>query len=244
MKHKVTICAFSFFLLHFFFQNVADAAQQTRLIKKNANKNLNLSEEILENKDLNTSSSHDWKPKTTHANKVIHLYKEQIGSSSTLTNDFLQSYEQFFSKNARPKISLAVKKIDQEKLEVAASKIELQLLELYEEFSEALPELSLPDSILFIGDQTTDGHGIKVKNSWYLFIDVNTVVAQHRQNSDMKWFLAHELVHAIHYSLMPEFFKGNHSSAEDYILKFMMAEGIATWVSAKICDIPENVSTT
>ena len=173
-------------------------------------------------------------------NKVAHLYKDQLSDADGFVTEFIQAYEEFFSKDARARISKTLQGIDKAELEKAALLVENQLQSLYKEFSQALPELDLPDSVLFIGDAVTDGHGIKVNDRWYLFIDLNTVVNQQRHMGNMKWFLAHELAHAIHYSVASEFFRSEYASAEDHILKYMMAEGIATWVSMKICDIPEN----
>ena len=174
------------------------------------------------------------------ANKVIHLYKNQLADSSGLTTEFLKAYEQHFSTDAQQKIPAIITEIDTAELEQAAFLIARQLQSLYKDFSQALPQLTLPDSILFIGDAATDGHGIRVNDNWYLFIDLNTVVTQQRHKGNMKWFLAHELAHAVHYSINDEFYRAKYTSAEDQVLKYMMAEGIATWVSMKICAIPEN----
>ena len=184
-------------------------------------------------KDMNRKTELNSKNNGIYANKIIHLYKEQLGDPTPFYNEFLQAYEKFFSKDARQKISVAVREIDQEELKEAVFRVDEALQELYQEFTLALPDVILPKTVLFVGDMVSDGHGIQVKQDWYLFINLNIVVVQKRHKSDMKWYLAHEFIHAIHYSLSPEFFKGGH-------LKFMMAEGIATYVSMKICAISEN----
>lgn len=224
-------------------EGVTFATQPPSVLQKAINSEVEVIERI--EKGSSANSHHKAKTVTSKAklnsnhkgmftNMIIHLYKQQFVDLPTpFYKEFLQAYEKFFSKEAGKKIPVAARNIDRLELQDAALKVSATLQELYQEFSSILTDLRLPESILFVGDMVTDGHGISVNQNWYLFIDLNTVVTQKRHKSDMKWFLAHELVHAIHYSLNPEFFKGG-------LLKFMMAEGIATFVSMKICAIPEN----
>jgi len=183
-------------------------------------------------KDMTGKTEHNSNHKDIFAKKIIHLYKQQLGEPTKFYKEFLQAYEKFFSKDASQKVPLAVREIDLVELKNAAFRVEEAMQEVYQEFTLALPDVQLPECVLFVGDMVSDGHGIQVGQNWYLFINLNIVVAQKRHKNDMKWYLAHELAHAVHYSLSPELFKGGH-------LKFMMAEDIATYVSMKICAIPE-----
>lgn len=93
--------------------------------------------------------------------------------------------------------------------------------------------------IIFIGDGKIDGHGIIVSNSSYVFIDLKAIVSN--VNYDLDAFVSHEIIHAVHYDLNKEFYPKNYNSIADEYLKFLIAEGAATYFSMRLFEVPENI---
>lgn len=94
--------------------------------------------------------------------------------------------------------------------------------------------------IIFIGDGQIDGHSIIVSNSSYVFVDLKAIVCN--INYDLDAFISHEIIHAVHYDLNKEFYPQNYNSIADKYLKFLIEEGVATYLSMHLFEMPENLS--
>lgn len=87
--------------------------------------------------------------------------------------------------------------------------------------------------IIFFGDCCYDGHGILIDHKPYVFFDLNAIIPR-RNIYNFKMFVTHEILHAIHYFLNPEFYPKNHHTSVEQYLKLLFSEGIATYLSYQI----------
>jgi hypothetical protein len=97
------------------------------------------------------------------------------------------------------------------------------------------------DGIVFlIGDMTIDSHGILVDGKSYLMVDLSS----YRNGKDFYKpfsFIIHEYVHAIHYKLNKEMYFTHFKSRKENILKRLIVEGIATYVTKHYSSDKESV---
>lgn len=84
--------------------------------------------------------------------------------------------------------------------------------------------------ITFFGDCSYDDHGILMDERPYVFFDLNAIIPR-IDFLNFKTFMIHEILHAIHYSLNPDFYRGNYQTVEEKYLKLLFAEGISTHLS-------------
>lgn len=98
-------------------------------------------------------------------------------------------------------------------------------------FEKLLPREDVePRLYLFIGRGMWDGHGLVGGKEPSMFFDM-TLVNEHlsRDNFSLEVHFVHELVHALHYHLSPEFFPA-FDKAHRRITDQFVAEGLATCV--------------
>jgi len=84
--------------------------------------------------------------------------------------------------------------------------------------------------VTFFGDCSYDGHGMLIKGKPYVFFDLNAIIPR-IDFYNFNVFATHEILHAIHYYLNPEFYQLNHRTIEEKYLKLLLSEGIATHLS-------------
>lgn len=87
--------------------------------------------------------------------------------------------------------------------------------------------------ITFFGDCSYDGHGILIDGKPYVFFDLNAIIPR-LGFYNFRTFITHELLHAIHYYLNPNFYRANYQTVEERYFKLLFAEGIATHLSSVI----------
>jgi len=89
------------------------------------------------------------------------------------------------------------------------------------------------DIILFVGNRTSNGHAFYDNGKFVVWIPVETYSTQ----SQVDIFVTHEIIHALHYWNVPEFYF--HSKAEQYSFpRQIITEGIATYLTSYVlgCD--------
>src|SRR5690625_6578047 len=69
-----------------------------------------------------------------------------------------------------------------------------------------------------------------IKGKPYVFFDLNAIIPR-IDFYNFNVFATHEILHAIHYYLNPEFYQLNHRTIEEKYLKLLLSEGIATHLS-------------
>lgn len=91
--------------------------------------------------------------------------------------------------------------------------------------------------ILFVGNNTSNGHAFKYKDKYVVWIPIETYTSIKL----IEVFVPHEIAHAIHYRLNPELYfitkKEQHN-----LFRQLITEGIASFVSMKINNINEKTT--
>ena len=192
--------------------------------------------------------------------RCIELYKEQMelekGNNADINlklPGFLDAYYDLFTKfnllELSPKRleeifreeSLKIQKEHGEEVLAFALYLEKLIEKSAVKIQKKLKVKKLPDTILFIGDGTIDGHGLLIKDSAYGFFELTTLKEGLKQyHTDA--FITHELLHPLHYQESPEFFSMNWKTTEEYYFKRMFSEGLATFFSGEICKLPPQVA--
>lgn len=86
-----------------------------------------------------------------------------------------------------------------------------------------IPEFDL---ILFVGVGTTNGHAFKDKGKFKVWIPIET----YKTERQMYIFIAHEVAHAVHFTLSPTFYFKNERERLS-ISRQLITEGIATYLT-------------
>jgi len=93
------------------------------------------------------------------------------------------------------------------------------------------------DLVLFVGNNTSNGHAMIMNNKVITWIPVETYTSEKR----VKSFVPHELLHSIHYNIKWEFYFKD-SLSKNNILRQLITEGLATYYTSKMMDISVNDS--
>lgn len=83
--------------------------------------------------------------------------------------------------------------------------------------------------ILFIGDGSIDGHGIKIQNEVFVIFDLTSII-HIEPLYHMDLFILHELIHPLHYRF-DQFYYNNYENIEEMYFKRLYTEGLATYLS-------------
>jgi len=180
-------------------------------------------------------------------NNILNLAVEQMKSNNInemfLKEPFFEKYSKVFCEN-----KLFNKDIINEIQKSFNINDVIHLSEtLINKFKNKVKILSRIDGkiniglIIFIGDGKIDGNSIILNNLTYVFIDLNSIISRFDQNYDLDAFLAHELIHAVHYEINKEFYPENYNLIEDKYLKRLIGEGVATHISIFLFSIPEKL---
>ncbi len=189
--------------------------------------------------------------------QFIELFKQQLNTTNNkelqeVYSNFMDAYYQLFSRFNNIKMSKdRLLEIIDENTNVVKSNDIIKILEFCSWLKNKIVEIEIklnqqyniekiPPVVLFIGDGTIDGNGVSTKFKTYGFFEVLTLKdAINNYNIDV--FLAHELIHPIHYQLNSSFFAGNWTTLEEYYFKRLYSEGIATYFSkvVTLTDIEE-----
>lgn len=97
--------------------------------------------------------------------------------------------------------------------------------------------LFFPDVFAFRGNGDLDGHALIVHNKPIAFIDLEVMESRYKMALfEPLTHLAHELIHAVHYHLSPEFSMQEVVKKENswQLLKRTIAEGIATCLTRRL----------
>ncbi|MBI4119508.1 MAG: hypothetical protein HY456_01515 [Parcubacteria group bacterium] len=88
--------------------------------------------------------------------------------------------------------------------------------------------------VLFVGQNCTNGHALRYKKEFMVWLPIEAYKTA--KESDV--FITHEIVHAIHYSAVPEFYFKTIS--EKYSMaRQLITEGLATYLSMQMAKIDE-----
>jgi len=106
---------------------------------------------------------------------------------------------------------------------------------LIKEGNPLFTDYKIDGIVLLLGDSTVDSQGIMVNDKTYLVIDLLAYsVAIDKYNPIS--FLVHDITHSIHYKLMSDMYFKNYSSQTERVLKRMVVEGLATYITKQLTD--------
>ncbi|MCK5124733.1 MAG: hypothetical protein KAR42_00610 [candidate division Zixibacteria bacterium] len=138
-------------------------------------------------------------------------------------------YNRFWSSTDHP-----YKEISPEELQTNKKQILNELPFIEQKFSQAGFDLSDLELILFIGKGTSNGHAMRLDNRFVVWLTVETYTSEMLA----KIFVAHEIIHALHYTASPEFYFNTKDEQEDFGRQ-LITEGIATFLTQKLLDVTE-----
>jgi len=175
--------------------------------------------------------------------KFINFAEEQIKKEKAILkensffNDFvsefiaLTEYSRDFEKGVKDSFEV----IDKEETFRNMDKLIIAFQEIESLIFHFFGKIEIPEVILFLGPYAWDGHGIIIKEKSYMFLNMR-MMNFHLSipTFAIKTHLLHELLHAIHYDIIPEFYPGNYKTPEEIYFKKMYAEGMASYLSGKI----------
>ncbi len=95
-------------------------------------------------------------------------------------------------------------------------------------------ENRFPGIAFFVGLNNYDGHGFLVNGKPYVFLNMTRMnQMMHLKRFSIKTHLVHEAFHALHYFYSPEFYPKKYTFNRKEVLKTLIAEGVATYLSKK-----------
>lgn len=183
--------------------------------------------------------------------KYIELYKEQL-KNKTIENPIYKDklFEEYFALNCflnnfersndrlKNLICQDIELLTNEnilRIQKSIQIIKRTVKELKESNNSLFVEDSINGIVLFFGDSTVDAHGIMVDNRVYLLIDL-LAYSKALESYNPISFLVHEICHPIHYKLNPDMYFGNFTKESDQVIKRMIFEGLATYLSRLLTD--------
>lgn len=88
--------------------------------------------------------------------------------------------------------------------------------------------------ILMVGQGTTNGHALKHKNEFIVFLPVEG----YETTEQVDIFVTHEILHALHYSTQPDFYFKTQEE-KDSVFRQLITEGLATYLTKEILDVSD-----
>lgn len=191
-------------------------------------------------KDIGTKT-----PLHIHNIAALQLSKHDIYTVVKLYPAFFSEFESTFihfwnkDKKAIDYFSSQLDRWDQDTINECIAKLEQTIQSIQRILSHRIQLNTWPDIIFFLGEEYWDSHGILLENKSAVFFDLSAIIPRmHLPKFSFYQFVCHELIHGLHYQLNPSFYSGNYTTVEDHYMKRMIAEGLATYLSATLLDQP------
>ncbi len=108
------------------------------------------------------------------------------------------------------------------------------LLQIESRFCNIGLDLTQMQIVLFVGGNTSNGHAFMRANQPIVWLPVETYATDHRALI----FIAHEIIHGLHYAAAPEFMFSDVESKND-IGRQLITEGLATYLTTTILNVAE-----
>lgn len=166
--------------------------------------------------------------------KLINLAEKQMECSDykSMSSPFFKEYFRSFNSNANfeEDTRQLMREHTLKDVSKTVSFLNSKAKEVLDLINNSLNTDIVPAVITFFGDCSYDGHGILIDGKPYVFFDLNAVIPR-IDFYNFTAFITHEMLHPIHYSLNPNFYRRNYRTVEEKYLKLLLAEGIATHLS-------------
>lgn len=166
--------------------------------------------------------------------ELINLAEKQIENTddNSINSPFFREYFRSFNSNTNFKedTSQLMRKYTLQDVTETVSLLKLMSEDVQNRINNNLNRDVDLDIITFFGDCSFDGHGMLIDEKPYLFFDLNAIIPR-IDFYNFQVFITHKMLHSIHYSLNPDFYRGNYRKVEENFLKLLLSEGIATHLS-------------
>ncbi len=176
-----------------------------------------------------------YKEQLTEDYKENEGYRTFIDSYYSLSKAFNSIYDD--KEHLFIAINNNIQSVNTEALYSFSSWLKDKINVVSEKLMKELKLNNIPDIVLFIGDGTIDGHGLLVNDETYGFFELTTLMMT-VEIYNIEVFLAHELVHPIHYNINNSFAPNEWLGLEEHYFKRMLNEGISTYFSSRLMGIP------
>ncbi|MUV38813.1 hypothetical protein JNUCC1_02684 [Lentibacillus sp. JNUCC-1] len=172
--------------------------------------------------------------------EIINLAEKQMNGGTdcnVLSGPFFREYFRSFNSNANfeQDTTQLMRLYTLQDVSETISFLESMAEEVLYRINDVLNRDADFDIIVFFGDCSYDGHGILIDKQPYVFFDLNAIIPR-LDFYNFNAFITHEMLHALHYSLNPDFYRGNFRAVEERYLKLLLSEGIATHLSYVISE--------
>jgi hypothetical protein len=143
-------------------------------------------------------------------------------------------YFKYWAKRKLFKPALNNAQVDKRKKLIISS---LDFIE--QKFKKAGFDISKLKVVLFVGQNTTNGHVFLDKGEFVVWLPIEAYKTKLQANI----FIVHEIIHALHYSQNPAFYFGKLKSLQDIIVgDNLIVEGMATFVAKEILGVSEGIA--
>ncbi len=175
--------------------------------------------------------------------KIISIYRDQWHHSDQkiVLEKYYEFFNEYFSamgnkERFQDTIAERIAAIGANEMDLGISVLEQGVKRTRDAIQSALDPTHMPQCVLFVGEGSWDGNGLIIDRHPYFFVDLSLVKDRLGKHSpfDIQTFLTHEALHALHYLSSPEFYPGNYTIKRDKYYGRMVAEGIASYMSARI----------
>lgn len=176
----------------------------------------------------------------------IEAYKIQLGQDKQEIENYYESdiYNEYCGLNCFlnnfKRTNLSIRKavedvllnlVDEENSIEACVKLIKNTINEFEKSNHPLFSIYDFDGVLFlIGDRTVDSQGIMIDGKSYMVVDLAAYLNAKDKYNPIS-FVVHEVVHPIHYKLNPKMYFRYYKNYKEVVLKRMMIEGIATYLT-------------
>jgi hypothetical protein len=165
----------------------------------------------------------------TPAYKKFILEDNDFGSYQKAFPALFQHYYKYWtSRKSFPAT------ISPEKISIRRNLLLKRLVVIEKKFKKFGYNLSNFKIVIFIGQNTSNGHAFKYKNEFIVWLPLET----YSTKKEIDIFVTHEIIHALHYSVSPEFYFGNLKEKRN-LSRQLITEGIATLYTQKILNVDE-----
>ncbi len=107
-----------------------------------------------------------------------------------------------------------------------------ELPDIEKKFTASGLNISNLDIVLFVGQDTSNGHAFKDDGKMVVWIPIESYVT----SILARVFITHEIIHALHYIKSPDYYTENHEDLRR-MSRELLTEGLATYLTAKILNI-------
>jgi uncharacterized protein YjaZ len=153
----------------------------------------------------------------------LELYKKSMP-------DLLGHYFEYWALESYFYKSLKTKEEVEEKNNLIKSRLDF----IEEKLNDFGFDISDVEIILFVGQNCTNGHAFEKDGKFVVWLPVEA----YESSEDVDIFVTHEIIHALHYSVNPNFYFKTKEEKKN-VGRQIITEGLATYLTSKVLNISD-----